>query len=307
MIDLSVVVASRGTDGPLAACLSSLTRQNTDGGIEIIVADNSPARPTPSIEKRFPGIRVVHIPGRVLVPELWARGAGAATGRAIAFTTADFIPAADWVAEIRRHHALGYGAVGGVIENSPRSSTVQWAVYFSRYAAYMPPFEPHAATQIAGDNASYERWALEHCADLIRNGFWEHPVNDRLRRDGHVLLLTPALRVTHASVPGALQFCRQRFAHGRIFGAQRASAAPTALRALYLACSPVIPFLFLAKIARRVAANGRHIGAFVRALPLVAAFTLAWSAGEAVGYLLSPQFPTGAPARAPQPDPAVDR
>lgn len=304
MIDLSVVVASQGTEGALAASLSSLTRQHTDGTTEIIVVDNSPGRSTRTTE-RFPEIRVVKIPGRALIPELWARGAKAARGRAIAFTTADFVTAPDWVAEILRHHVRGHPAVGGAIENGPRSSSVQWAVYFCRYAAYMPPFEPHIAAQIAGDNASYERWVLEPCADLISEGFWEHAVNDRLRRDGHALLLTSALNVTYASAPGALQFCRQRFAHGRIFAMQRAVAAPPFRRAAYVVLSPLIPAVFLAKIARRVVTNGRHIGAFVRVLPLVAAFTLAWSAGEALGYLQSSKLRAG--TIAPRPNPAVHR
>lgn len=285
MTDLSVVIASHGAAGALADCLSSLKPQNLDGRAEIIVADDSTDRSIKIIEEQFPDVRVVSRSGPALIPELWARGAAAARGATIAFTTADFVPAPDWIAQIRRHHALGYEAVGGAIENGAPSSAVQWAVYFCRYAAYMPPFSPRTTDQIAGDNASYQRAALERCADLTARGFWEYSVNERLRRDGRALLLTPALRVTHACAPRAWQFCRQRFAHGRVFGAQRAAAASTARRAVYLAVSPAIPFAVLAKTTRRVVANGRHVGAFLRALPLVVLFTLAWSGGEALGYL----------------------
>lgn len=285
MTDLSVVIASHGVAGALADCLSSLKRQNPDGGVEIIVAADSTGRSVNIVEEQFPGVRLVNGLGPALVPELWARGAEAAQGRTIAFTTADFVPAPDWIVQIRRHHALGYEAVGGAIENGASSSAVQWAVYFCRYAAYMPPFPPRAAVQIAGDNASYRRAALERCADLTAQGFWEYTVNERLHRDGHALLLTPALRVTHACAPSAWQFCRQRFAHGRVFGVWRASVASTARRAVYLAASPAIPFAVLAKITSRVVANGRHVGSFVRALPLVVLFTLAWAGGEALGYL----------------------
>lgn len=300
MTDLSIVIASHGAGGALADCLSSLRRQNRDGEAEIIVADDSAGESLKSVEEQFPGVRVVNGSGPALAPELWARGAQAARGRAIAFTTADFVPAPDWIVQIRRHHALGYEAVGGAIENGARSSAVQWAVYFCRYAAYMPPFAPHVAAQIAGDNASYQRAALEHCADLTAHGFWEYAVNERLRRDGCALLLTPALHVTHACAPGAWQFCRQRFAHGRVFGAERAAASSTVRRVVYLASSPAIPCVVLAKIARRVVANGRHVGAFVRALPLVIVFTLAWAGGEAVGYLHGSTRRAGLSAIAPR-------
>ncbi len=58
-------------------------------------------------------------------------------------------------------------------------------------------------------------------------------------------------------------------------------------RVLRLASSPLIPFVFLAKITRRVLRSRRDLGSFVVSLPVLFGFILCWSVGEVWGYLTS--------------------
>lgn len=285
MKELSVIVASQNARATIAGCLSSLLRQTAGGEAEIIVVDDSHDGTARIVETVFGDVRLVKTGEPSLVPELWARGAERAAGKIVAFTTAHHVPDARWVSETLRHHRSGYAAVGGAIENLEPSSVAQWAIYFLRYTPYMPPFPPHRATQVAGDNASYKRWVLDEYADLIREGFWETVVNDRLRQDGHSLLLTPEIRVYHGRPFGVRAFCRQRLVHGRKFGAERVARASLVRRLLYVGASPLIPLVFLTKIARQVLEKGRHGRAFVLSLPLLMLFLLCWSLGELHGYL----------------------
>lgn len=186
---LSVVVASQESEATIAKCLTSLDRQRADGSVEIIVVDNSSDSSSQIVAQRFPGVKLVKVPGSFLIPELWAQGLARAIGGVIAFTTAHCIPDARWLSEIMRHHETEHAAIGGAIENMRPSTLTQWAIYFARYAPYMLPFAPHSVDQIPGDNASYKRSILD--ADLIKDGFWETDVNHRLRQRGHSLLLTP--------------------------------------------------------------------------------------------------------------------
>lgn len=149
----------------------------------------------------------------------------------------------------------------------------------------MLPFSPHSAAQIPGDNGAYKRWVLASYAGLVKNGFWETVVNDRLRKDGHALLLTPHIRISHGPSFGGWAFCRQRFVLGRFFGSGRARAASSLRRFLYVASSPLIPLIFLGKITRQVFGKRRHRQSFVCALPLLLVFVLSWSLGESLGYL----------------------
>lgn len=285
MKDLSIVVASQNASTTIAGCLEALELQNHNGAAEIIVVDNSRDRSAQIVKERFRRVRALEVSGARLIPELWAHGAEEATGNIVAFTTAHCIPDAEWIAQLVRHHQLDFAGVGGAIENRQPSSLTQWAVYFCRYSGYMPPFVPHAAPQIPGDNGSYKRWVLEQYADLTTAGFWETVINDRLRRDGHALLLTAEVRVYHRGTPSMWEFCRQRFTHGRLFGLGRASAASPTRRFVQIIASPFIPVVFLAKITRQVIRSGQHRGAFLRSLPLLALFAMSWSLGEAVGYL----------------------
>ena len=282
---LSIVVACNDADAAIATCLSSIQAQAEDGVAEIIVVDNSRDGATRIIDNDFGDVQVVTAPESLLVPQLWAQGAKLASGEVVAFTTAHFFPDEHWVREILRHHRSEYAAVGGAIENAEPSAPTQWAVYFCRYANYMLPFGPALVRQVPGDNASYKRWVLEEYAGLIEDGFWETTVNDQLSKDGHTLLMTPRVRVDHGPSFGLWAFCRQRLTHGRVFGAERAAATSSGRRLLYLAASPMIPIVFLGKIARAVFRKRRHRRAFLVSLPALSLFVLCWSFGEILGFV----------------------
>ena len=49
--------------------------------------------------------------------------------------------------------------------------------------------------------------------------------------------------------------------------------------------APLIPFVFLAKIAGRIARSRRDFAAFLYSLPVLTVFVIAWALGETWGYL----------------------
>ena len=51
-----------------------------------------------------------------------------------------------------------------------------------------------------------------------------------------------------------------------------------------LAC-PLVPWILLAKVARRVWRSGRDLAPFLASLPVLGLFAAAWALGEAEGYL----------------------
>ena len=95
----------------------------------------------------------------------------------------------------------------------------------------------------------------------------------------------PAPMVTYRGGFSAGRFFRRRYLHGRYFAARRACDFAAGPRLLRAAAFPAVAALLLSRIGARVWKHGRHRAKFVMALPLVAAFLLAWAAGEAAGYL----------------------
>lgn len=273
----------------LDRCLDAFLAQ-VDDECELIVAsgvDVSAARRS--------GARVkwLLLSDALLIPELWSRGMELAGGRHVAITTAHFEPAPDWVRAVRAAHARRRDVgISGPIGAPQGGSAKDWATYFLRYSNTFRLKGEQTVPDIPGDNASYDAAALRRHWSAIAHGFWEPNFHRLVLADGGTLAWIPAMRVTQcASYPfGA--FCRQRLLHGREYGSSRVRGRGPAMRHARLLLSPLIPCVFLAKIAGRVAVSRRDYAAFIFALPILSLFVLVWAFGEAWGYLLpNPSVP----------------
>jgi hypothetical protein len=280
---LSVVVAAWEDSAGLAECLDSLAAQRAEG-TEIIVV--SSARCPAALKDRFASVAWVEAARDLPVPRLWGLGMERAGKDVVALTTAHFTPAADWVPVIRSSHSrLESPAIGGPVEPPRDGGLVDWATYFLRYSAYLPCDQEESRPDLAGDNASYKRAAVLSEPELLRDGFWEQEFHRRLLRAGRTLTFVPQMRVRQTASFGFRRFLRQRYQHGRRFGLTRLRDRGPWARVFYVAASPLVPAIVLAKVSARVVRNGGHLGRFVAALPILVCFVLAWAAGEAAGYL----------------------
>ena len=284
MRELSVVVASKNARRTIWNCLDALVNQDHSNDVEIVVVDAS-TDDSAEIARQFKQITLVRADPELLVPELWKMGIERTNGQSVAFTTASFIPAGNWIAELRSQLTGEHAAVGGVFEKLAPDRYSQWAIYFLRYAAYLPSTPPHPASQLAADNAVYRRWVFEKYAKYLEDGFWEHPVNLALKADGHSLFLTPALMVSMGYFGKPGDFFLHRFYHGRIFGAERTSRASLIKRLFYIIASPLIPLVLLLRVAANVLRNKSHLLEFVFSMPWILYYVLGWSSGEFAGYL----------------------
>jgi glycosyltransferase involved in cell wall biosynthesis len=286
---LSIVVGSNNARTSILQCLSSLIGQDRDPEVEIIVVDNSTDGTAELIDRHVPRVKRIPAPSSALIPELWATGVRESRGDIIAITTAHCVPRHDWVRATIEAHDGSAAAVGGAIEHDGSAGLADWAVYFCRYTSFMLPFSASFVAEIAGDNASYGRAHIDRYRHIWEDGFWEPRVHAELRRAGLRLLLTPRIVVSHRRSFDVPRFCRQRFLHGMRFGRDRAAELTPAWRLVYIALSPAIPLVFLARIARQVLTKARHRTKLMLALPLLLLFLAAWASGELLGYLRGPR------------------
>lgn len=285
MKSLSIVVASKNTQATIRQCLDALVKQAPSDTVEIVVVDAS-TDGSAEIARQFKQVKVIQEDSARLVPELWKKGIESTDGQSVAFTTANFIPAENWVAELLALLQSDHAAVGGVFEKLAPDKLSQWAVYFLRYSAYQPSVSSGPAAQLAADNAVYRRWVFEKYAGLLADGFWEHEVNRRLKLDGHSLFLTSSLKVSMGFFSPPAEFFRQRFLHGRSFGAERAALAPATRRIFYILASPLIPFVLLARVTRNVFKYSAHLVNFFLCLPWLLFYIMGWALGELSGYVI---------------------
>lgn len=282
-IALSIVVASSNAVVSIRDCLGCLVRQ-VDQRIELIVVDNSDDGTTEIVRTDFPQIQLMTRPKNALINELWSAGIRESNGAIVALTTAHCIPAHDWIKQVLDGHLTEAAGVGGTIDGDPAGNLIDWAVCFCRYNHFLPPLSAGEVDDIPADNASYKRAPLFRHEAQWRDGFWEPQLHRALALEGQVLRIAPAMLVRHRHSYNFLGFMMQRFLHGQKYGSWRASTLGSAKRALMLVASPLIPFVLLQRTTRRVLQKGRNRSKFLAALPLIAAFYVAWACGEAAGY-----------------------
>jgi hypothetical protein len=277
--ELSIVVAIKDATGNLPTILAILADAPPDCEIVFCVAGENGAIAS--------GIRATVLtgPADALIPHLWRDGILVARARRVALTTAQCIPAADWAKRMRYADVARWAGVGGSIENDFNARASNWAIFFLRYSAFAPPLERGPAREIAADNAVYDRDAILACPDLLAEGFWEPSFHRRFHEGGRSMLLDPGIVVTHHGLVAPGHFTAQRLAHGYEFGLERGSRASTLGLIGLLLCSPLVPLLILLRIVRRVAVRAAYRRHLLSSLPWLLAFALAWSAGEARGYV----------------------
>lgn len=280
---VSVVVAAWRDLAGVAACLQALSPQR-GLAFEILVVSN--VEVSRDLAERFAWVDWIKAEEQELTPQLWERGIRESRGEVVALTNAHFLPAPQWLSTIREAHArLTAPAIGGRID-PPRDRVARaWASFFLRYSQYLHQRVEQPVQDLAGDNATYKRAALQSQTESSGRGFWEQEFHGTLLQQGKAILFVPGIAVTQGASSPFWQFSRQRFRHGQRFGASRARRLGYFERSLRVATAPLIPAVFFAKILSRVVRDGRYLGTFVGCLPILVGYIFFWAAGETSGYL----------------------
>src|SRR5260221_9942466 len=183
---VTVVIGSKNARATAEACLESVCAQAMRIDTQILYVEASTAGPPEFSFDSLASVVCIEASPTLLVPDLWALGLSKAKGAVVAFTTADCVPAGDWLESIfaALENEPQAAAVGGPIEPPEGGSGADWALYFTRYSAYLPPVDAHRTRDLAGDNAAYRRADLDQCVEQIANGFWETLVPPRLEGMG---------------------------------------------------------------------------------------------------------------------------
>jgi hypothetical protein len=296
---LSVVVAivsdttrARADARLLAGCLQALADQVEPPPIEVIVPVHERVDGIAALRERFPAVAFVEVAGiapaagsREHHDVLRARGIAAARGDLVALIEDHARPDPDWSAGVVTAHRDGPAAIGGAIENGI-DRPLNWAVYFCDFGRYQNPLPAGPAAFASDANVSYKRAALEAVRPVWAEAFREVVVNGALTDRGEHLALSPQIVVRQQRADLAFgPALRERFIWGRSYAMTRSASLGRGKRLVLALLSPALPVVLLGRMARTARQRGRHFGAFLRALPLIAALLVGWAAGEGAGYL----------------------
>lgn len=284
--EVSVVVAVRNFRHSLRECLNQLALQAQSRDVEIIVVDASTDGSAQIASEFSTRIKLLRADPQSLVPQLWSLGIEASAAPLVALTIGQCVAEPRWIDDILAMAASHEGSAGfgGAIDPPRGGRWRDWALYFSRYSAYMPPLIAAPTLELAGDNAAYRKSALAAC-EYAETGFWENLIHHHVRSLGWTLSFSAGMRVRLGAGVGALQFCRERYRHGLYFGSTRPGDSVHVRLIRVLTAPAVAPYL-VARIGLRVARHRRDwLLRYASALPWLMLFVASWSIGEAVGYL----------------------
>lgn len=289
---VTVVVAAWPDLAGTADVLAQLAAQR-DADTQVIVCSRQQA--TTELLEKFPWAEWKYGHAGDLIPHLWADGLRLAESDFVAITTNHFLPATDWIAQIRaslsRANPREIAGVGGAIEPPLGNELANWATFFLRYSSQ---FAFQGVTRVhdtAGDNVVYRASVVRRHMPMFTKGFWEPEFHRALVRDGTSLLYDPSVRVRQVRCFGVKGFCAQRFEHGRHYGENRMQPEPVWLAWIAAAMGPLIPLILLAKVTRNAVRRPALLFRFLFSLPILVLFVCSWAAGEVAGYVATAVSP----------------
>ncbi len=285
---LSIVIASCVGPPFITRCLESLDDQRAQADIECIVIDRAGGAVAAGIERDFPWATVIRRPPQESVPDLRRRGIPAARASHVAIIEEHCVARADWITTLLRCAREPFAAIGGVVADAAYTRPMDWAVYFTEYNGYMPPGIRSETDDVCAANCIYRRDVLLQYLPAAGSGYWEAGLNHRLRAAGERFRTEPDLVVSHTGPFRLGYYLRQRYLFSRAFAGIRRPHVSPAFRVAYLALAPVLIPLLWARMALRVFAKRRRIGAFVRAQPFLPPILASYVLGEWMGFLTGP-------------------
>jgi hypothetical protein len=285
---LSIVIADTGRVDEIETCLRGLVIQARGKRTEIIVTHRRHDGSMAALEAAYPDVAFVSPSAEANLPMLLEEGIAKSSGEIIAITDASCATDDRWLASILEAHRSAGPVVGGAVEPASLVKLLDWAAYFCDYGQFMRPLVEGAAGEVPGNNFSFKRWALgegESAGLNTPGGFWKSHWCNRLRQQGFELMLTPSVVLRSGRTYRFIPFLRRRFHHARCFAGMRLEQASIGRRLLYLVGSPFLPFLFFARLVRKITPKHKYLREFVLSTPLIAAAVTSWSVGEFCGYL----------------------
>ena len=294
---LTIVVAvtdvraerAESPNGP--AWLAALIREARSVGAEILLAGAL----QPHEQTWLALAQSAHVPLRVLAtrdealaPVLWGYGLMASERPVVAFTINQCVVQQGWARALLDGLDGADVGVGGRMELGADASRTARAIYFLRYSAFLATDDRtrRQVNDIAGDNAAYRRDALMQYGTYA-HGFWEIEPHHNMRSAGATLAMIPGMTAIFGGSPQLATFVRQRFAHGRHFGAWRVRLGGRRPWQMALV-APLVPVAFFMRTLRRVRGHRGKTSALLGASGPFLALAAAWAGGEVSGAF-SPQ------------------
>lgn len=234
----------------------------------------------------FHHVTVLALPGHdIALAE--ARAVQAATAPRVVFGQPHGYPRPGFVDAILSAARSGsWTVVGPVVETANPGSLVAWASACVHYTSWTHQRPRGPATKLPGHHSAYDRTAVLALGSTLPDHLPAGPaLLSALRARGATFLLEPAAGIDLVYISRLGSFLLDQLLQGASYARGRRPEWSRGRRLIYAAGAPLIPFVWLARIARNLRRDGR-LHDLWRGLPLLIAGLGLTGAGECVGYLV---------------------
>ena len=285
---MSVVIVTTDTFAAIRHTVECLARQTACGSLELVVVAPRLARLDADGALLASFARVVLVEGGPIgsIGPANAEGVRRATAPIVALAEDHAFPDPDWAERLIAAHEGPWAAVGPSVRNANPGSAVSRADLLIGYGPWVAPGEAREMPFLPGHNTSYKREVLlgfgERLGAMLDA---ETLLHWELRAQGRRLWLEPAARIAHANFSLWRSWLPAQYHYGRLFAGLRAGGMPRWRRIVYVAGSPLIPAVRLARIWREALAGPGRSAPWSCLHALVAGLAMD-GLGQMAGYAL---------------------
>ena len=290
---VSVLVPAWRSGATVEAFLEGLRRQELRD-FEIVLVNSSPGDGTADVCSRFPEVRYVESPVRLLPHAARNRAIEEARGEVLVFTDPDVVPRPDWLRRLVAAVDAGHPVVAGAMSVAA-ADRHEVAVHLVKYWWLLPGRSRGAVPIAPTANAAYTREAFERAGPFdgsVMAG--DALLSWHAARTGITPHVVPDAVVEHVHGQTLRALVRQRTARGAEYAIARARFEGWSRTRAAVALAALAPGLVVvvarAGVAALQAGWGRR---WLSTLGWQIAGHAAWNWGEARG--LAPLAGRGAP------------
>lgn len=282
---LSVVIPFVNRWPDLEGALSALEHEQREVDLEAIVVNRLDVTVIPAPEQLPAWIRIIPVAPGTPIPQMRAAGCDAAGADVVAIVEDHVRVRGGWAAQMLAHVNADQPAVGGSVENEATHTTVDWAAFLCEYSHCLPPIAAGQVSWLTGNNVAYWRPTLLRWLGILQRGGWENELHNAILASGNPLTCYPEIVVGHRLHTTVTEYILQRFTFSLALAGRRFATHGWFVRTSFAFGTLVLPVVLFLRISARIVGKRRHLPEFLRSLPLLLLFVVAWAAGECVGAL----------------------
>jgi len=268
--------------------IGSMMRQTIAERIELVLVTSSPDDVRKGVDGNDHFHSIMIVPRDTVVPLSKARAAGvhASTAPYIFIAETHAYPDPEVCERIVELLSQGWSLVVPGLRNANPRNGISWGGFLSDYGAWSRALPAGEIERAPAHNTAFRREVLmDFGADLDKAFGFGDSLHEGMKSRGQHAWFEPVVVVEHVNIYRARHWLKERYLSGVLIGGSRSDKWPWSRRLLYVAASPLIPFVVLSRVRNGVREVARRETLPRSTYPVIVGGVILKVLGEVRGYV----------------------